>query len=98
MYTKAATMAITTTPPTTPPAMAPVGFDDDVDGIFEAGPCPVLLVAVEDVDADVAADVDVEFMVTLGMVFLKMGSKALSLNPPGGETNVAPPDGLRQGQ
>lgn len=78
--------------------MAPVDFDDDEDGIFEAGPCPVLLTAVEDVDVDVDADVDVEFIVTLGMVFLNMGPKALSLKPPGGETNVAPPDGLRQRQ
>ena len=78
--------------------MAPVDFDDDEDGIFEAEPCPLLLLAVGDVDADVDADVDVEFIVNLGMVFLKMEPKALSLKPPGGETNVAPPDGLRQGQ
>ncbi len=85
-------MAIITTPPTTPPAMAPVDFDDDEDGIFEARPCALLLLAVGDVDADVDADVD------LGMVFLKIGPSALSLKPPDGETNVAPPDGLRQGQ
>ena len=90
-------MAIIATPPTTPPAMAPVEEDDD-----EAGPCPLLLLVVGDVDADVGADVDAdadgEFIVNLGMVFLKMASKALLLNPPGGDTNVAPPDGLRQGQ
>ena len=89
------TTADITTPPTTPPAMAPVDFDDDEDGIFELEPCPLLLFAVGDVDADVDADVDVEFIVTLGMVFSKMGPKALSLKPPDGKTNVAPPDGLR---
>ena len=57
-----------------------------------------MLLAVEDVDADVDADVDVEFIVTLGMVFLKIVLRALSLKPPGGVTNVAPPDGLRHGQ
>ena len=91
-------MANITTPPTTPPAMARVGFDDDEDGILEADPCPVLLVAVEDVGADADVDVAVKFIVTLGMVFLKMGPKALSLKPPDGETNVAPPEGLRQSQ
>ena len=85
------TTAIITTPPTTPPAMAPVEFDDDEDGTFEAEPCPLLLLAVEDVDADA----DVEFIVTLGIVFLKMGPRALSLKPPDGETNVAPPAALR---
>ena len=97
-YTTADTIADITPPPTTPPAMAPVSFHDGEDGIFEAEPCPVLLVAVEAVDADVDAAADVEFIVTLGMVFLKMVPKALSLKPPDGETNVAPPDGLRQGQ
>ena len=91
-------MATSTTPPTTPPAVALVDFDDDKDGIFEAEPCPVLLMVVDDVDAGVDANVDVEFIVTLGMVFLKMGPKALSLKPSGGETSVAPPDGLRQRQ
>lgn len=86
-------MAIITTPPTTPPAMAPVEGDEEEDCLFDAGPCPLLLSAVGDVDADVV----VEFKVTLGMVFLKMGPKAVLLNPPGGETNLAPPDGLRQG-
>ena len=80
------------TPPTTPPAMAPVEEDEDEDFVFEAGPCPLLLSAVGEVDADV----DVEFKVTLGIVFLKMGPSALLLNPPGGDNNVAPPDGLRQ--
>ena len=87
-------MADIMTPPTTPPAMASIEFDVDEDGVVEAGPCPLLLLAVGDMDADV----DVEFIVTLGMVFLKMGPKALSLKPPAGETNVASPDGLRHGQ
>ncbi len=91
-------MAIITTPPTTPPAMAPVEGEEDEDCKFEAAPCPNLLLAVGDVDADVDADVDVDFIVTLGMVFLKMGPKALSLKPPAGETNVALPDGLIHGQ
>ena len=78
--------------------MAPVIFLDGEDGIFEAEICPVPLVAAEAEDADVDAAADVEFIVTLGMVFLKMVSKALSLKPPDGETNVAPPLGLRQGQ
>ena len=77
-----------------PPSMAPIDFDDDDDGIFEAEPCALVLLTVGDVDANV----DAESIVTLGMVFLKMGPKALSLNPPDGEINVAPPEGLRQGQ
>ena len=78
--------------------MARVGFDDDEDSMLEADPCPVLLVAVKDVGVDVDSDVAVEFIVTLGIVFLKMAPKALSLKPPDGETNVAPPEGLRQSQ
>ena len=74
--------------------MAPVEGEEDEDGVFEAGPWPLLLVAV----GEVAADVDVVLIVTLGMVFSKMDPKALSLKPPAGETNVAPPDGLRHGQ
>ena len=77
-------MAIDATPPTTPSAMAPVKEDED-----EAGPCPLLLVAAGDVDADV--DADVEFILNLGMVFLKMAPKALSLSSPGGTTNVGRP-------
>ena len=87
-------MAIITTPPITPPAMAPVEEGEDEDCVCEAGPCPLVVTAVGEADADVA----VEFKVTLGMVFLKMGPRALLLKPPGGDTNVAPPDGLRQGQ
>ena len=88
------TTAIITTPPATPPATAPVEEDEDEDCVLEAGPCPLVVLVVGEVDTDV----DVEFKVNLGMVFLKMGPKALLLNPPGGDTNVAPPDGLRHGQ
>ena len=84
----------TITPPTTPPTTAPVEDDGCADCVCEAGLCPLVVLAVGEADADV----DVEFRVTLGMVFLKMGPRALLLNPPGGDTNVAPPDGLRQGQ
>ena len=86
-------MIDTTTPPTTPPTMAPVEEDGCEGGVCEAGLCPVVAVVGE-----AEADVDVEFRVTLGMVFLNMGPRALLLNPPGGDTNVAPPDGLRQCQ
>ena len=41
---------------------------------------------------------EVELIVNLGIVFLNIGPKALSLNPPCGEINVAPPDGLKGGQ
>lgn len=81
----------------TPPAIAPFEEDEDEDCGDESGPgppVPPVITTIGEGDADVA----VELKVTLGMVFLKIGPRALLLNPPSGDTNVAPPDGLRQGQ
>lgn len=88
-------MAITTTPHTTPPAMAPTGVDDDDDDegfAFGAEPCPLVLFVAGDVDAEV------DLIVSLGTIFLNIGPRAPSLNPPCGETNVAPQMELKAGQ